>query len=422
MKRLLALLSVCCGVISTEAQDVIVKKDGSTILAKVQTVGDDVVEYKKHSNLNGPTYKINVDKLLSINYENGEKDTFESITSNSTNGGSNTVTFGKSSPDALEKNRQQIAAYNSVTPKWATKQKDNEAKHILNVVRLTKNSVLENDDLKLYITLGEVNYDKQKAKKLEFLDYSKGKMAKFQYSVNMYQNYALGVKVQNKTDHTIYIDLGNTFITRSGEAQAYYVPSSTVTSKGKTAGGSVNLGSVASAVGIGGAVGTLAGGVNVGGSNSATVSKVEYAQRVLAIPPMSTKILDLKLLFDDSPNAYKHVALKDKSTNYLHGYTAVGQLDGLKVGDIIHWSPEDTMMNWGFYLSYAVDEACSQQAAIHFDMYVSDSYGIAQKMKAFTTDYVLDDLQESKELPLRIFIPNKGKNGINCSKLNIERN
>ena len=96
-------------------------------------------------------------------------------------------------------------------------------------------------------------------------------MAKFQYSVNMYQNYALGVKVQNKTDHTIYIDLGNTFITRSGEAQAYYVPSSTVTSKGKTAGGSVNLGSVASAVGIGGAVGTLAGGVNVGGSNSATV-------------------------------------------------------------------------------------------------------------------------------------------------------
>ena len=55
-------------------------------------------------------------------------------------------------------------------------------------------------------------------------------------------------------------------------------------------------------------------------------------------------------------------------------------------------------------------------------MYVSDSYGIAQKMKAFTTDYVLDDLQGSKELPLRIFIPNKGKNVINCSKLNIERN
>lgn len=88
--------------------------------------------------MNGPTYKINVDKLLSINYENGEKDTFESVSSSSTNGGLNTVTFGNSSPDALEKNRQQIAAYNSVTPKWATKQKDNEAKHILNVVRLTK--------------------------------------------------------------------------------------------------------------------------------------------------------------------------------------------------------------------------------------------------------------------------------------------
>lgn len=422
MNRLMALAIVCCGFASAAAQDVIVKKDGTTILAKVIAVGDDVVEYKKHSNLNGPTYKVNVDKLLSVNYENGEKDTFESVAANPAAGGSDMVSFGKSSADVVEKNRQLIAAYNSVTPKWTAKQKDNDAKHLLNVVRLAENSVLENDDVKLDITLSDVAYDKLLAEKLVFVDYSSGKNAKLQYAVDMYQNYALGVKVQNKTNHTIYIDLGNTFLTRSGEAQAYYVPSSTVTSNGSTAGGSVNLGSVAGAVGIGGALGTLAGGVNVGGANSTTVSKVEYAQRVLAIPPMSSKMLDLKLLFDDSPNAYRYVVLKDKSTSRFRCFTAVGQFDGLKVGDIIHWSPDDTMMNWGFYLSYAFDEACSQQAAVRFDMYVSDSYGITQKMKAWSTDYVLDELQGAKQVPLRLFLPNKGKNGINCSMLNIEKN
>ena len=334
--------------------------------------------------------------------------------------GSDVVSFGKSSADVVEKNKQLIAAYNSVSPKWTTKQKDNDAKYLMNVVRLAENSVLENDDVKLEITLGEVGNEKRQEEKLVFMDYSSGKNAKFKNVVGLCQNYALGVKVQNKTNHTIYIDLGNTFLTRSGEAQAYYVPSSTVTSKGSTAGGSVNLGSVAGAVGVGGVLGRLAGGVNVGGSNSTTISKVEYAQRVLAIPPMSSKMLDLKLLFDNSPNAYRFVTLKDESTSRCRCFTAVGQFDGLKVGDIIHWSPDDTMMNWGFYLSYAFDEACSQQAAVRFDMYVSDSYGV--RLNMWHIQYLFDELQGAKQVLLCFFLPNKGKNGINCSTLNIEKN
>ena len=58
------------------AQDVIVKKDGSTILSRVTEVGISEVKYKKWSNKEGPTYVINTSELLSINYENGEKDSF----------------------------------------------------------------------------------------------------------------------------------------------------------------------------------------------------------------------------------------------------------------------------------------------------------------------------------------------------------
>lgn len=204
MNRLMALAAVCCGFASAAAQDVIVKKDGTTILAKVIAVGDDVVEYKKHSNLNGPTYKVNVDKLLSVNYENGEKDTFESAAESPAAVGSDVVSFGKSSADVVEKNKQLIAAYNSVSPKWTTKQKDNDAKYLMNVVRLAENSVLENDDVKLEITLGEVGNEKRQEEKLVFMDYSSGKNAKFKNVVGLCQNYALGVKVQNKTNHTIY--------------------------------------------------------------------------------------------------------------------------------------------------------------------------------------------------------------------------
>ena len=78
MKRfllsLVALLitSVCF------AQDVIVKKDGSTIQAKVLKVTQSEVEYKKFDNQNGPTYTIATKDLQSINYENGSKDIFVS--------------------------------------------------------------------------------------------------------------------------------------------------------------------------------------------------------------------------------------------------------------------------------------------------------------------------------------------------------
>ncbi len=61
------------------AQDVIVKKDGSTILSKVYEVGEKEIKYKKFSNLNGPIYTLSVKEVMAINYENGEKDLFDKI-------------------------------------------------------------------------------------------------------------------------------------------------------------------------------------------------------------------------------------------------------------------------------------------------------------------------------------------------------
>ena len=71
MKKIL-VLSLFLAALSTLAQDVIVLKDGSTIISKVYEVNKSEIKYKKHSNLNGPQYTIRIKDVMSINYENGE--------------------------------------------------------------------------------------------------------------------------------------------------------------------------------------------------------------------------------------------------------------------------------------------------------------------------------------------------------------
>ena len=77
MRKYLFLIMLLASAITASAQDVIVKKDGSTILSKVIEIGTTEVKYKKWNNLNGPNYTISKSEVQTINYENGEKETFD---------------------------------------------------------------------------------------------------------------------------------------------------------------------------------------------------------------------------------------------------------------------------------------------------------------------------------------------------------
>lgn len=103
-------------------------------------------------------------------------------------------------------------------------------------------------------------------------------------------NFVLSVK--NKTNKTIYLDLGNTFFIRGEQAVAYYIPTANSSTSGTNTSVGVNLGAVAGAMGVGGTVGKLANGVNVGKGSSNYNTTVTYSQRVIAVPPMSKKDLD----------------------------------------------------------------------------------------------------------------------------------
>ncbi len=76
MKKILFVMVLIVSTLSAFAQDVIVMKDGSTILSKVIEISTTEIKYKKWNNQNGPNYTIVKSDVQAINYENGEKETF----------------------------------------------------------------------------------------------------------------------------------------------------------------------------------------------------------------------------------------------------------------------------------------------------------------------------------------------------------
>ena len=63
------------------AQDVIVTKDARKIDAEVTEVNSDNIKYKTFDNLDGPTYTLPKSDLLTILYQNGKVETFETESS-----------------------------------------------------------------------------------------------------------------------------------------------------------------------------------------------------------------------------------------------------------------------------------------------------------------------------------------------------
>ena len=121
--RLIAFAAMCMVGSYASAQDLIVKKDGSVIQAKVTKIGTSEVEYKKWSNQDGPQYSIAVADILAINYQNGEKETFENVGDSGNSQAAKAGTEGQQSivqvkpedlsPEAKAANDALIVKYNA---------------------------------------------------------------------------------------------------------------------------------------------------------------------------------------------------------------------------------------------------------------------------------------------------------------------
>ena len=220
MKHLLVFLLLLCSA-SVSAQDVIVKKDGSTILSKVLEVNTADVKYKKFSNPDGPTYTINKSEILSINYENGERDDFSEVSVSSESENHGTSRYIESVVDS--RNAELISSYNRyLKPSSKVKVKDKPAFSRVAILGVRKNSVMSNNEIEMKII-----------RRMEYI-VKNGVTGTWRNVQRFYIN------ISNKSERIIYIDKGNCFrINNDGKAECYYDPTrQTVTNQG---GGKVCL-------------------------------------------------------------------------------------------------------------------------------------------------------------------------------------
>ncbi len=227
-KSSLVIAILCWNLFFVNAQDIIVLKNGDIISAKVREIDDSTITYHKFTNMNGPLYKININKVLSINYENGEKDMFNTHLSDPSH--EEATSLNGEVPVAVSNdNLTIISKYSKLyTPFKNMKYKSKSAWTILAQFHPSPNSVLSNEDIEI--------------------------------SFKMPHTCLYEIWIRNKTDKPIYIDLGNTFRVDSDNLyRRYYNQSETISvSSGNTNGGAVNLGALTSSLGVGGIVGEIA--------------------------------------------------------------------------------------------------------------------------------------------------------------------
>ncbi|MCD8303937.1 MAG: hypothetical protein LUC86_03820 [Prevotellaceae bacterium] len=102
--------------------------------------------------------------------------------------------------------------------------------------------------------------------------------------------YGMQLVIYNKTDHVIYLDKEASFAYLNGVPTSLFTNASYTNSKTKGGGASANLGGLASALGVKGPIGSVLGGVNVGGGVSYGSSTTYYEQKIVAIAPTSAYI------------------------------------------------------------------------------------------------------------------------------------
>ncbi len=363
-------------VVKIDKKDNVMFTNGGKIFPIYEvSIGKDAVTYKLQDKKKADVETMNKSDIFMIRNSDGTTTVFtmpkETSQPNNTQTNTNSSTQNilpetqKAKASSLspveQRNLNLINAYNNISVGWTEIPKDKKSHCSYCRLKLTEESVMENDEVSM--AFGTQTITKS------------GWEEAIQYSPVV--NPAFCVTIKNKTNKTIYIDLGNTFFSRGGEAQPYYIPGETHQYKGGTTGASVNMGAVAGALGVGGALGTLANGVNVGSTSQSGTTKVTYEQRVIAIPPMSTKSLSPKLFFIAGNNQwYPILEQVNRSTSSKLLVFANTRIDDWMRGDMLHWEAYNSPLNFSFFVTYALDESCTNTVSMKSDLYLSDMYGV----------------------------------------------
>lgn len=353
-----------------QAQDVIFKKNGDEIQARVLKVTESEIEYAKWSNPKGPTYVLSLGNVFMVKYENGEKDVFTdqsapqrsqpsqaaAETSSGEKPSGEKPSGGIAAPAA--DNDALIRSYNDHEASFVVeKQTNRKAYNWIGLLGVDASSVMSSDMLEIAIV--------QRESCLLHGTY----MNPWPFNGHFY------LELHNKTDHALYVDLGNTFrVDGSGNYKVYYDTTQTSVNHGGGGSAGLNVGAVSDVLGIGGAVGTLAHGVNVSSGKYNSASKTYAKQRVVAIPPHGKAVLEQcewehvggTALWKEENNVYR---------SYCEGFNYEYAEIPVRKGELQHYGFDDSPLKYRYRITYSSDEAFSECEALTLNVYVKELLG-----------------------------------------------
>lgn len=365
--RFLVVIATMALTQSVVAQDIIITQEGDAHKVYELEIGASSVFYKAENSENAALQKMDKANILMIKYQDGRKvimgqeENSAPAVQASPMQPTTTQDNGKPaelSPELKQQNLEWIREYNKKnTFSHVKPQKDKQANRLLCTLGFKESSIVFTDDLKVEF----------KIEKFDLIDKKYIGVAEDK-RVDAFE-ILLSVKLRNTSTRTIYVDLGDSFFTRNGEANAMYIPTATTTSSSTSQGVGVNLGAVANAMGVGGAVGTLAQGVSVGGGTTAGASSTTYSQRIIAIPPKSSKLIErYNLLNPNDKYSFFECTNVDR---FLYLYTK----KNIKIDERIIFNEEETPLQFATFITYSYNEDCAEKQFLNTELYLKEVLG-----------------------------------------------
>lgn len=363
------------------AQDKIITKDGDVLQGWNVEVSDKYVFYNTENKTDADIKRMEKDKVLMVKRQDGSTLNLYEGSQPAANQAPAAAEPAGEGPvmvkvtdldDAARKANEEALA--QVNAEITYQPKEGEEKEDANLALVNlgvkDGSVLDDGNVRISIIHGMLWPNKNEP--ATFSAHSNG----FVYEM---RNPAISVRVENKSDRTVYIDLGNSFFVRMGQSFCYYVPSSTTSSSSSSSGAGVNLGSVAGALNIGGTIGQLAGGVNVGGGSTKGASTVTYAQRVISIPPKASYDLNAMYMFGTDDMEISKGLWYSPVTN-LFQYVKRLRLDykkgEFKNGNRYAFTEDNTPINISTIVAYSFTENCTNERVMSANVYLKELIGI----------------------------------------------
>ena len=394
MKKLIIFACSLMAGVSASAQDVLITQEGDVKKVYDVEVGPSTVFYKEADKADAPTLRIKKADVIMIKRKDGTK--YDLGNGNNVVNNSQTAQSPQTqaaapvaasvSAEAQRLNEEAIRRVNDYNPKYQGDDTDDRCKRLLCLMGYGKDSQIINDDIEIECVTGALDFIKFKKGMKEGVSNgaAKSDVPFSDFASKSYANPGIKLRVKNKSGKTLYLDLGNTFIMRKGVAMAYYVPSSTSTSNSSSSGMGVNLGAVAGAVGVGGALGTLASGIGVGGSSTSATVNTTYSQRVISVPPMSVKELDVQLMFPNVETYCDGFGIQDYAAPnfyFLPEFSfATKESGNYNNGETHNFSEETSPVKFGFFVSYSDTENCQNEKKLAFNLYLRQIIGFDKKV------------------------------------------